>query len=129
MSFKIQPQEFHVNRDSPSIRTKVPREALEDGKLILERVRNANLSCGDHILVQCLNADSTEVLCEAEFVVVSCKTNVVREEKSDYDIRTFEATTYQVIRKGDWWVTPAGEAAQKDALAEVAEKPKGKKAA
>ena len=129
MTFKISPHEFQVTGDTYTIQTRVPKQALDDGTLVLDRVRNNNLAAGRHILVQAMSHDYGELLAEAEFVVVSRRGEIKTVKTNDRDERTFEDTIYGVVRKGPWWDTPIGIARAKEAAATAAEAAKPKKAA
>lgn len=104
MSIKITPQEFQIAEDSPNVRTSVSWEAIDaDPKLLLERVRSARMKAGDTIKVVCMNHAHSEVLAAAIFMVVGAKTEVKTVWTDDVNSRTFQETTYEVARWGDWW--------------------------
>ena len=110
MSFKILSHEIQraEARSHMSIRTTVPREEIDDkGLIILPRLRGSGLSAGDHILVQCMNLDSTELFAEADFVIASVRTEQRQVTGEDDREFTSKEVTYKLVRRSEWW-SPAG---------------------
>ena len=108
MSLRITMQECQVTRDNPIIRTRVPMGLLEDGGMVAQAVRAMRLSPGDRVLVQSMSHERTELLHEAEFVVVSAVTSMKKVTKDDMSEQSVEQTDYKVVRKDDWWDAKTG---------------------
>jgi hypothetical protein len=106
VTFQIMPQEFHVLADHYVIRTRVPQAELTDA-MIQVRVRNANLTAGDRIVVQCMNHERDTLLYEAEFRVVSRVDGIRVQEINDRETRQVNDVAFLVARKGEWWASPA----------------------
>jgi hypothetical protein len=123
MSLKITTQECHITRDTPVIRTRVPREEIEKDDMVAKAVRHMRLSPGDHLLVQCMNHERAALLAEAKFVIVSAIEEMKTETRADMTEHTVPFMHYRVVRKGEWWEPKA------DKTPEEAEKKPTKKAA
>lgn len=112
MSFRILPQEFHLqsSRDGGHVRTRVPKEYLDDGTILLNGVRLNQLEAGSSIIVQVTTHDYGRLLHECEFRVTRAETITVRDDEE----RTSQKTIYEIARKTAWWdaPTPATEAVQ-----------------
>ena len=112
MSFKVLPQEFHrlETMNNMVVRTKVPKSEFDDrGLILLERLRGLGNAAGDHILVQIMSEDGSALLHEARFVIVSA--NVTRKQVQDeWNERTVTETVFQLVRKSEWWDSPAAPA-------------------
>lgn len=110
MSFKIASHEFQLasSRNHASIRTLVPAEALEDGSLLLPRIRGAGFEAGDHITVQVMTDNYARLVAEADFVVASIhkERRLVAETHRE---RMSEEVTFTLARKGPWWFAPGQE--------------------
>lgn len=102
MAFQIMPQEFHILGDNYVIRTRVPVDEIKDAMILL-RVRNANLTAGDKVTVQCMTHAYDRLLHEAEFRVVSRNDAIVLKEIDDRETRQVNEITFEVARKGEWW--------------------------
>ena len=104
MSFRITPQEM-LRAESTNfqvIRTQVPKEEFDDrGTIILPRTKRSGLAAGDHLLVQCVNREGTELLYEADYVVTKMTTEM-RTVSDDTMERISEETTYTLLRWSDW---------------------------
>lgn len=103
MSFDILPQEMHLLNDNPTIRTRVPYTEITDAMMI-KRVRHANLSAGDHILVQCMNHSYETMLAETVYVVTMRQSHFVVREIDDRGNKQGEEFDTAVAQKGEWWV-------------------------
>lgn len=103
MSLRIVPQECQITRDTPTIRTRVPMEDLDDGVMVAQAVKFMRLSPGDHVLVQSMDHDRTELLHEAIFVVRKMTISMKKVTKDDLSEQSVEVSEYEVVRKGDWW--------------------------
>ena len=103
MSFRILPQDFNMLGDNYVIRTNVPIEELTN-EMVAERAKNANLSAGDHILVQCMDHYKKEVLGETEFVITKRLDEFVQIPVGDREIRQGTQVTIEVEMKTPWWV-------------------------
>lgn len=114
MFFKILRHEMQAVdvRSNRSVRTKVPKEHIGDnGELVLPLLRGSNLSAGDHILVQCMDHDYSEVLWEADFVIWSARTGT-QTIVTDGGEHQATVTTYRLARRTDWWSPLGAGAAQ-----------------
>jgi len=115
MSFRINPQEFHVRAETYFIRTMVPKDSLEDD-MVLGRVKNAGLQAGDRVAVQCFapGYDAGEgtgvLLYEAEYRVTGKSSALKTYQQNDRESRTVSETDYMIERFGDWWATVEGKA-------------------
>lgn len=105
MAFQILPQEFRILADEYVIRTRVPKDAITDDMLLL-RVRNANLSAGDRVVVQCMSHTYDRLLHEAEFRVVERTDGISVKEINDRETRQINETGFVIARKGEWWAAP-----------------------
>ena len=103
MSLRIVPQECQISRDMPTIRTRVPVQDLDDGVMVAQAVKFMRLSPGDHVLVQSMNHERTELLHEAVFVVRKMTVSMKKVTKDDLSEQSVEVSEYEVARKGDWW--------------------------
>ena len=107
MSLRIVPQECQISRDMPTIRTRVPVQDLDDGVMVAQAVKFMRLSPGDHVLVQSMNHERTELLHEAVFVVRKMTVSMKKVTKDDLSEQSVEVSEYEVARKGDWWSATA----------------------
>lgn len=103
MSLRIVPQECQISRDMPTIRTRVPVQDLDDGVMVAHAVKFMRLSPGDHVLVQSMNHERTELLHEAVFVVRKMTVSMKKVTKDDMSEQSVEVSDYEVARKGEWW--------------------------
>lgn len=106
MSFNILPGEFHVLSDHYVVKTRVPKEEINDA-MMLSRARNANLSAGDMVVVQCMTHLYDTLLYEAEYRVVSRADAIRVVEINDRETRQITDVQFLVARKGEWWASPA----------------------
>lgn len=134
MSFKILPQEINEEPTRFCIKTRVPYLEITD-EMIIERVKNANLSAGDVVRVMATTHEYDEVLAQAHYLVRVRKDSLEVVTVTDRDTRQVNKVDIQVSRLGEWLtfakpaaapeVTPAAVAALNEALKPA----KGKKAA
>lgn len=92
------------------IQTSVPRDKVTD-KMILDRVQNAKMGPGDHLLVQCMNHDKNTILHEAVYLVVAVTEEFVSVALNDREIKQGVETSVVIQRKGDWFATLAAPSA------------------
>lgn len=111
---RISPQEFHVLSDRYVIKTRVPKDKLDENDILI-RVDRANLAAGDPVFVQCMTHDYTTLLYEAEFRVVSRTEQFRSVEVDDRNIRQFTENKFTIARMTEWWVTPVARAMEKTA--------------
>ncbi len=117
MDQHISPQEFHLLSDHFCIRTRCPYARITD-EMVARQVKRGNLVTGDAVFVQCMSHDYTDLLAEAEYRVVSRKSELKTYEGESGNTRQVEEITFKVERWGDWRVVehrplevlPAGEA-------------------
>lgn len=130
-SFKISPMEFQRmdTMSDMSVRTKVPHSEIDDnGLLLLPRLKGMGLEAGNHIRVQCMNNDYSQLLHQATFVVVSVRTDERKIMLDDWNERTLNEITYRLARLSEWWSGPDAAAETSSSPAPIAETPKSQKA-
>ena len=98
---KILPQECQISGDQPRVGTRVPFDQITH-EMIVQVARFMRLSAGNHIKVQSMNHDYSEVLHEAEFLVVSARSVMVKVTKDDLSEQSVEKTEYAVAQWSPW---------------------------
>ncbi len=101
MALQIMPQEFQPMHDNPCIRTKCPQALITD-EMVARQVKRGNLAAGDTVLVQCMSFDDTDLLAEAEYRVISRKSELKTYEGDGGNTRQVEEATFKVQRWTEW---------------------------
>lgn len=101
---RILPQEvqFSDKRASVSIRTKVPKQEIDEGEHLVHYAKVRGLMAGDHMAVQIMDDTNENLLAEADFVVTRMKKMECRIEDGN-TFRTVIQTDCKVVRTTDWW--------------------------
>jgi len=113
MVTSINPQEFQVNLDKSEIRTRLaPAKVTVENIAMLAKYNN--LAAGDVIEVKCYRDDGpgnySLLYGTADFVIVGRREERKRQPSGPVDIKEFDDVMFEVLQKGEWWLTPAYEA-------------------
>ena len=100
---QIRPQEFMTLTDNYVVRTKLPPEEVTE-EMVAERARQQNLSCGDHVLVQCFDHYGKQLIAEANFVIIHREDEFKSIPEGDRVIRQGNHVTMIARIKDDWWL-------------------------
>lgn len=98
---KILPQECQIGGDQPRVGTRMPFDQITH-EMIVQVARFMRLSAGNHIRIQSMNHDYSEVLHEADFLVVSARSVMVKVTKDDLSEQSVEKTEYAVTQWSPW---------------------------
>lgn len=104
---RILPQEVQLFSVRPylSVRTKVPKEELEDGEKLAQYARVRGAQAGDHIIVQVMDETGEELLSEGDFVVTRMRA-AQRQIEDGNTFRNITQIDCKVVRFGEWWDAP-----------------------
>lgn len=104
MANQIVSNEFHfqATRNDVSIRTKVPKEFLDDPSIYMRHIRQFKLEAGCRITVQAMSETYDVLYHEAQFLVTSAAESR-RNVEDDRGTRLAVTTAYQIERCTDWW--------------------------
>lgn len=119
MSFKILPNEvqFTNTHSNVTVATKVPMEHLDDGLLIVPRVRSMGLKAGNVVTVQVMAGDYDRLVAMADFVIVG-KTLERKRIETERSEQVVDIVNFTIERRTDWWQPKAETAAAAEKVTE-----------